>query len=69
MFQESALELADAGFLGFPAAHQLKKTLVKEVPPVPGARLGKDKNGNPAWFIADPEHQHQFLQVKQNDLV
>ncbi|MGI4022614.1 MAG: amino acid adenylation domain-containing protein [Janthinobacterium lividum] len=70
VFEESALELANAGFLGFSAAQsQLKKTTVKEVPPVPGARLGKDKDGNPAWFIVDPEHQHKFLQVKQNDLV
>lgn len=68
VFRESALEMADAGFLGFSAGHQLKKTPVKEAPPVPGARLGKDKDGNPAWFIAHPEHQHKFLQVKQNHL-
>lgn len=33
-------------------------------PPVPGAKLGKDQNGNPAWFVADPERPGKFLMVK-----
>ncbi|MVN22397.1 polyketide synthase [Mucilaginibacter arboris] len=68
IFEESALELAAAGFLGFnETRNQLQKSMVKEAPPIPGARLGKDKNGNTAWFIAHPEHKDKFLQVKQNN--
>lgn len=33
-------------------------------PPVPGAKLGKDQNGNAAWFVADPERPGKFLLVK-----
>lgn len=70
VFAESALELATAGFLGFnDREHQLKKVPVKEAPPVPGARLGKDRNGNPAWFVPHPEQKDKFLQVKKSDLV
>ena len=32
-------------------------------PPIPGARLGKDKNGNIAWFIEDPNNTKLFLQI------
>jgi len=71
VFEESALELAAAGFLGFNDAKEPEQKIipVKEAPPIPGARLGKDKDGNPAWFIAHPEHNGKFLQVKQNQLV
>jgi len=31
--------------------------------PVPGAKLGRDPNGNPAWYIADPERPGKHLQV------
>ncbi len=70
-FKESALELAAAGFLGFNDAKEPEQKIipVKEAPPIPGARLGKDKDGNAAWFIAHPEHNGKFLQVKQNHLV
>ena len=41
------------------------KTLTKELnqPPVAGARLGKDKQGNPAWFIADKDNVGKFVQI------
>lgn len=33
-------------------------------PPVPEARLGRDADGNPAWFIANPDKPGTFLQIK-----
>lgn len=33
------------------------------LPPVPGARLGRDKQGRPAWFKEDPERPGKFVQV------
>jgi hypothetical protein len=32
-------------------------------PPQPGARLGKDPGGNPAWYIPDPDRSGKYLQV------
>lgn len=71
IFEESALEMAAAGFLGFDPAKLVppKFNSIKEAPPIPGARLGKDKDGKPAWFVADPELSGKFLQVKQSNLV
>jgi len=36
---------------------------VHNTPPVPGAKLGKDPEGNPAWFIPDPDKQGAFKKV------
>lgn len=33
-------------------------------PPVPGARLGKDPEGNPGWYIPDPENPGRFLRIE-----
>jgi amino acid adenylation domain-containing protein len=30
-------------------------------PPVDGAKLGRDKNGNPAWFVADPNKNGEYV--------
>lgn len=35
-------------------------------PPVKGAKLGKDRNGNPAWFIQDPDNDSKYLQISTN---
>ncbi|MGA9422426.1 MAG: aminotransferase class III-fold pyridoxal phosphate-dependent enzyme, partial [Rhodanobacteraceae bacterium] len=32
-------------------------------PPVPGARLGKDSAGKPAWFIANPDSPGKYIKV------
>ena len=64
-FEQSVDELIAAGFL--PSAGREEKTKAKykseDLPPVQGARLGKDKDGNPAWFIADPGKPGRYLQV------
>jgi len=32
--------------------------------PVAGARLGRDADGSPAWFVPDPEHAGKYLRVE-----
>lgn len=39
------------------------KRNANEAAPIPGARLGRDKDGNPAWFINDPDRPGKYLQV------
>jgi acyl transferase domain-containing protein len=34
-------------------------------PPQPGAKLGRDRQGNPAWFIPDPDRAGKYLQVQR----
>jgi acyl transferase domain-containing protein len=36
-------------------------------PPKPGAKLGRDRQGNPAWFIPDPDRAGKYLQVESHE--
>ncbi|RAJ22863.1 polyketide synthase [Pedobacter cryoconitis] len=70
-FKESASELIKAGMIPLNEPTDLtepgrSKGTSAMQPPVPGARLGRDQSGNPAWFIADPENPGKYLQVESN---
>lgn len=56
-FEGSVHELVKAGFI--PSAQSDNMS----IPPVPHARLGKDANGNAAWFVQDESNPGKYLQV------
>jgi hypothetical protein len=70
-FAGSAAELCEAGFFATepqsskPEATERKRLVSTALnqPPVPGARLGRDAAGNPAWFLSDPVQPGKFLQI------
>ena len=68
-FEESISELCAAGFIPQAEATEevLKKNKIEILdnsqPPVPGAKLGMDADGNPAWFIEDKENMGQYLKL------
>jgi acyl transferase domain-containing protein len=75
-FKDSVAEMQMAGFLPgsaiAPTPQPIETTLElsngkrafdRNQPPQPGARLGKDPEGNPAWFIPDPNRRGKFLQL------
>jgi hypothetical protein len=39
---------------------------LSSTPPVPGARLGRDPRGRPAWFVPDPSRAGAYLQVAES---
>ena len=62
-FEESLIELKEQGLIPVyehPLVDELKSL---NLPPVPGAKLGKDKEGNPAWFVKDEANPGKYLQV------
>ncbi|WP_373540196.1 amino acid adenylation domain-containing protein [Chamaesiphon sp.] len=62
-FKVSIAELQSTGLL---ASAGNAIAINHNLPPQPGAKLGKDRQGNPAWFISDPQHTGKYLQlVKQ----
>ncbi|MBB6109293.1 amino acid adenylation domain-containing protein [Mucilaginibacter lappiensis] len=65
-FGESVVELIEAGFMPSEKPQQISITQngLSTNPPVPGAKLGRDKDGNPGWFIRDEENPGKYLQVK-----
>jgi len=40
------------------------KSEISNTPPVPGARLGRDPQGNPQWFVPDPVRAGKFIQIE-----
>ncbi|HKO81016.1 MAG TPA: aminotransferase class III-fold pyridoxal phosphate-dependent enzyme, partial [Chitinophagaceae bacterium] len=68
-FEESITELINADFFpdlkGNVSGSNNTATFAPDSP-VPGARLGRDKDGNPAWFIIDPDRPGKYLQIIKN---
>lgn len=67
-FNESIFELIEAGFMPTnkpePVKAEPAKNGLPAEPPVPGAKLGRDKDGNPGWFVTDTNNPGKYLQVK-----
>lgn len=40
-----------------------KQIIIADKSPVPGARLGRDEDGNPAWFIEDPSKNGEYIKI------
>ena len=59
-FKVSIAELQSVGFL---SSSGNAIAINHNLPPQPGAQLGKDRSGNPAWFIADPNRSGRYLQL------
>ena len=60
-FKSSLHELQESEFLPRRAS---PATFDSSQPPVPGARLGRDVDGSPAWFVADPGNPTRYLKVQ-----
>jgi len=61
-FKEAVREMQQAGFLPpakAPAAAQYDASR----PPVPGARLGRDPDGTPAWFVPNPSEPGKYMRL------
>ena len=46
-----------------PKPSDVNNSVIINKPPVDGARLGRDKNGNPAWFVADPNKNGEYVKI------
>jgi len=61
-FKESILELQRGEFIDTPPEIE-GESFDANKPPVPGARLGKDPDGNPAWYVEDPDRPGKYMRV------
>jgi glutamate-1-semialdehyde aminotransferase len=69
LFYESIQEMIDADIFKsnpkiLPPKDTTERVYAFNEPPTPDARLGRDQDGNPAWFIADPDQPGKYLQIK-----
>lgn len=65
-FKESVQELQQADFLPR-ILRRIDDNSVKKAdasnPPIPGARLGRNPKGEPAWFLKDPDRPGKYIQI------
>ncbi len=61
-FKASVVELQASGFLPGKSVASLA-AMDASAPPVPGARIGRDPEGRPAWYVADPDRPDQYVKV------
>ncbi|MDQ6815257.1 MAG: aminotransferase class III-fold pyridoxal phosphate-dependent enzyme, partial [Bacteroidota bacterium] len=67
VFIESVDEVIVAGFykkaIDKSSVNRKRDFITADKMPSPAARLGRDKNGNPAWFMSHPEQPGKYLQI------
>lgn len=63
-------KMVSAGFFSInksetitPKPSEVNNSVIINTPPVDGAKLGRDKNGNPAWFVADPNKNGEYVKI------
>ncbi|HSX63117.1 MAG TPA: aminotransferase class III-fold pyridoxal phosphate-dependent enzyme [Pseudoxanthomonas sp.] len=61
-YKDSVLELQEAELLPRKAATS-RTVMDGDKPAVPGARLGRDPEGRPAWYVPNPDNPGQYLKV------
>jgi amino acid adenylation domain-containing protein len=62
-FQASVDELLESEFMPRSTAGDAPE-LDSSRPPLPGARLGRDEHGKPAWFVPNPDRKGAYLKVE-----
>jgi len=63
-FEDSINDLIGADFMVSQKPPEIAGRMQDE-PPMPGARLGRDPQGNPAWFISDPSRPGKYKQLNR----
>jgi len=58
-FKAAVAQMQEARFYPRPTQH-----IDASKPPAPGARLGRDQQGNPAWFLADPSSPGKYMKLE-----
>ncbi len=66
-FEESLVELRAEGLISEYTHSPVDENKNLNIPPVPNAKLGKDQQGNPAWFVKDENNPGKYLQVTEQN--
>jgi glutamate-1-semialdehyde aminotransferase len=63
-FKGSIMQMQRDGFIPLPDTTAKGSSLNSQAPPVEGARLGKNREGQPAWFVEDSDNPGQYMEIK-----
>lgn len=64
-FRDSLAEMQESEFLPARKLSAVVNALDPAKPPVDGARLGRDKEGNPTWFVQDPQNPGKYIRLEK----
>jgi hypothetical protein len=62
-FKDAVAELQESGFLPG-SSKRAPAAIDKDQPPAQDARLGRDRDGTPAWFVPNPERPGQYVRFE-----
>jgi amino acid adenylation domain-containing protein len=68
-FEETLCELQPLGFVPGEGYKNAKPEFDANKPPKADAKIGKDRDGNKAWFVPDMSNPGQFTQVSQSNVM
>jgi amino acid adenylation domain-containing protein len=62
-FVEAVIEMQDSDFIPRRPGVPVSERFDAACPPIPGALLGRDRQGNPAWFLPDANNLGKYLEL------
>jgi glutamate-1-semialdehyde aminotransferase/acyl carrier protein len=64
-YKEAVTEMLESGFFGSARSPAPREPIQYDAtrPPVPGARLGRDPDGTPAWFVPNPAEPGKYMRL------
>lgn len=62
-FKDSLMELIEGGFVVGCQPAVKAQVLDPAKPPVPNARIGRDPDGSPAWFVPNPDAPGKYMKL------
>jgi hypothetical protein len=62
-FKDAVAEMVESGFLAGHDPAPAQPAAIAQEAPVPGARLGRDRDGSPAWFAPNPDVPGRYIKV------
>jgi glutamate-1-semialdehyde aminotransferase len=62
-FKEAVAEMQESGFFPEGSKKTTSPAVDSAAPPVPGARIGRDPDGTPAWYVPHAEQPGQYVKL------
>ena len=63
-FKSAVAEMQESGFFPEPTTKSKPLAFDADRPPVAGARLGRDPDGSPGWFVPNPTEPGKYLKLE-----
>lgn len=66
-YKSAVKEMQESGFLPARPTSPPASAFDPSSPPIPGARLGRDPEGKPAWFVPNPSEPGKYMKLESSN--